>query len=131
MHGVTSFVPAEPLAHPVGVAPVVAHANWITAREAVLAGIKSRSFVLLIGPAGVGKTTLLRSLATALDEEARPAALLQPGDKLPGRAATVLMDDADRLEPEEFQALGKRSTASVLAGCRPRRSGWRAGGARR
>ena len=128
MHSVVTFVPAQPLAHSVGAAPIVAHANWVTARDAVLAGIKSRSFVLLIGPAGVGKTSLLQSVSAALDEDGHPAARLRPGDKLPGRTVTVLMDDADLLEAEEFQALGRRATASVLAGLpctADRLAGWR------
>lgn len=102
---------------------VVDHPAWRAALGEVRAAL-SRPFavVALLGPAGTGKTLLLRTLLDGLRSEGRPAALLERGDaedRPAARAGVVLVDEADRVGPAMLEALAGSGAGGVVLAALP------------
>ncbi|MGB6246658.1 AAA family ATPase, partial [Gordonia sp. (in: high G+C Gram-positive bacteria)] len=72
-------------------------------------GAAGPSFVLVTGPAGIGKSTLLRELRQTLAARgarvSAPASLPDPSAAFGDRTAVVLVDDADTVAAEMLAAL--------------------------
>lgn len=105
--------------------PADAHGGaYARAREAALSAMEAGyRIVAVIGPAGSGKTLLLRDLSQRLAEAGIPELHLPRGDlvqeqapEAPGGARCVmLVDEADRLDPEGLALLSRRGIV-VVAG---------------
>jgi len=104
-----------------GVGPdeAVPHRSWRALQAGVLAALGSGpACIALLGPAGSGKTLLLHSLASALNENDQLARVVGAGTlamDLPCDAI-LLVDDADRLDGDALAQLAQRQGACVLAG---------------
>ena len=99
-------------------ADITEHQGWRTARSQVLAALAAGpGVVALLGPAGTGKTLLLRELARALREAGRPAELVGRGDRHfdAGTGEVVLIDEAARMGDAALDSLALPGMASVLA----------------
>ena len=100
------------------VANISEHQGWREAHDQVLAALAAGPrLVALLGPAGTGKTLLLRELAHALRAAGRKAELVARGD-LHFDAATsevVLVDEAARLDEAALRSLALPGVAAVLA----------------
>jgi hypothetical protein len=115
---------------PIAIGPeqAVAHRGWREARERVLTSVRGgRSLVVLLGPAGTGKTLLLLELARALRASGSHVLLLRHGiledadlirfkTSATDRRRVVLVDDAHLLDRETLGRLGQLGIgAFVLA----------------
>jgi hypothetical protein len=101
---------------------VVDHPAWAEALHAVRDALaRPGAVVVLLGPVGSGKTLLLRTLRAEARAAGRDAVLLDRGDadNLPaqpaGASPLVLVDEADRIGPENLQALAGAGASVVLA----------------
>jgi len=119
---------ASPFPITIGPEQAVAHRGWREARERVLAAARAGpSLVLVLGPAGTGKTLLLQDAARALRAEGIDVLLNLRGD-VPADAPTekaaggtrrrvVLIDEADRLNEAMLDRLAHLGECTiVLAG---------------
>ena len=100
------------------VANISEHQGWRAAHDQVLAALASGpGLVALLGPAGTGKTLLLRELAHALRAAGRKTELVARGD-LHFDASTsevVLVDEAARLDEAALRSLAMPGVVAVLA----------------
>ncbi|MFC0384038.1 hypothetical protein [Muricoccus vinaceus] len=102
----------------------VPHAGWTAARDAVLqAFAKGEHIAALLGPAGVGKTLLLRELEAALRARSIRVLRLDHGDGAEGAleaapdTEALLIDEADRMgEAALEEAAERRGCFTVLVG---------------
>lgn len=92
----------------------VPHLGWSTALRDVLSGVQMRGVVLLVGPVGVGKSTLLQRVMDSLLQMGRPAMIVCAGDPLPPRHVVTLIDDAHLLGHAELETILRRPSACVL-----------------
>ena len=90
---------------------VVDHPAWREALGQVRVALsRPPAIVALLGPAGTGKTLLLRTLLDELRDGGRNAVLLERGDAEDSPAAPpgiVLVDEADRIGPAMLEALAR------------------------
>ena len=90
---------------------VVDHPAWCEALGRMRTALSRPSaIVALLGPAGTGKTLLLRILLDELRDQGRNAVLLERGDAEDHPAARpgiVLVDEADRIGPAMLEAVAK------------------------
>ena len=90
---------------------VVDHLAWREALDQVRTALSRPSaIVALLGPAGTGKTLLLRTLLDELRGGGRDAVLLERGDaenRPAARPGIVLVDEADRIGSETLEALAQ------------------------
>lgn len=102
---------------------VVDHPAWREALGGVRAALSRPSAVVaLLGPAGTGKTLLLRALLDELRSEGRAATLLERGDAEDRPAVqpgVVLVDEADRIGPAMLEALAASSAGGVVLAALP------------
>ncbi|MBN9563029.1 MAG: AAA family ATPase [Alphaproteobacteria bacterium] len=118
------LAPDLPFPATVGPADAVAHDGWREACDRALAAVLAGpGVVLVLGPAGTGKTLLLQHLAGELRARGMDVLLstrgyFDPADKAGiGQPRAVLIDEADRLSPESLDGLGHLGRcAFVLAG---------------
>ena len=95
----------------------IAHPAWSEARETVLALVTAGpAMIVVLGPAGTGKTTLLRDLATTFRERGRSACLLEFGDSPfeVGPVEIVLVDEADRMSATRLDELRSRGDVAII-----------------
>ena len=105
----------------------VPHAGWATARRAILqAFATSEHLVALLGPAGVGKTCLLRDIEAALRPQAIRVRRLESGDEAEGvleafpDTEVLLVDEADRMSEAALEEVAEREGCfAVLVGLPP------------
>ncbi|MBV9747557.1 MAG: hypothetical protein JO157_01970 [Acetobacteraceae bacterium] len=90
---------------------VVDHPAWREALGQVRAALSRPSAVVaLLGPAGTGKTLLLRTLLDELRDDGRDAVLLERGDAEDhpeARPGIVLVDEADRIGSATLEAVAE------------------------
>lgn len=100
----------------------VPYQRWEDALSLVLDSLLSGTRLILVtGPAGTGKTLLLRKLYRALHDAGRSVRLESRGDILdkddaPGPGEAILIDEADRLDPVLLVQLQQGGGALVLSG---------------
>ncbi len=108
----------EAVARPALQELVVDHPAWREALGQVRAALSQPSaIVALLGPAGTGKTLLLRTLLDELRDEGRDAVLLERGDAedQPGaRPGIVLVDEADRVGSATLEAVAGAEALAEL-----------------
>ncbi len=106
---------------------VVDHLAWREALDQVRVALSRPSaIVALLGPAGTGKTLLLRTLLNELRDGGRNAVLLERGDaenRPAARPGIVLVDEADRIGSETLEALAQSETMAEFRRGRYRPSG--------
>jgi hypothetical protein len=102
---------------------VVDHPAWREALGALRAALSRPSAVVaLLGPAGTGKTLLLRTLLDEMRGEGRAAVLLERGDaedRPAARPGVVLVDEADRIGPATLQTLAASAVGGVVLAALP------------
>ncbi len=93
---------------------VVEHPAWREALGQVRAALaQPLAIVALLGPAGTGKTLLLRTLLDELRDDGRDAVLLERGDaenQPEARPGVVLVDEADRVGSATLDAVAEAET---------------------
>ena len=103
----------------IGPAEAVEHRPWREARDGVLALLANGpAHVVLLGSAGSGKTLLLHALARILQDQGLAVRVGGRGGMLPdlGGGAVLLVDDAERLDPDALARVAERKGSCVLAG---------------
>lgn len=99
-------------------AGVTEHRGWREAREQALAALAAgQGLIALLGPAGTGKTLLLRDLARSLRATGQAVQLVGRGD-LPfdaGAGEVVLVDEAARTDAATLDRLCASGAAVILA----------------
>ncbi len=101
---------------------VIKHPKWTAARETALAlATSGPCLIVVLGPPGCGKTTLLRNLASTLRERGQTPRLLDFDDSQSevGRADVVLVDEADRVSPARLDELSRRGERPVILATLP------------
>jgi hypothetical protein len=99
-------------------ADITEHQGWRTAHDQVLAALAAGPcLVALLGPAGTGKTLLLRGLTHTLRAAGRSAALVGRGDMQfdAGEGEVTLVDEAARMDEAALDQLALPGVAAVLA----------------
>ncbi len=94
------------------------HQGWRAARDQVLAALAAGpGLITLLGPAGTGKTLLLRDLARSLQAAGREVELVGRGDLQFDAGATdvVLVDEAARMDEAALDSLAVPGVTAVLA----------------
>lgn len=95
-----------------------AHPSWQRAEHEALAAVARGQRVLLLGPAGTGKTLLLQSLEQTLRARGADVQVLRRGEPLaavPG-TAVLLIDEAGGFPDEELERICRRPGAVIMAG---------------
>jgi hypothetical protein len=97
----------------------VAHAGWCKAQQAILdATARGPAFLGLVGPPGTGKSWMLHTILTAVEQRGQRAMLVLRGD-LPfeiDAGTVVLIDEAAKMGAERLAQLsGVRHASIVLA----------------
>ena len=103
------------------------HAAWAAARRAILQAFATgEHLVALLGPAGVGKTCLLREIEAALRPQAIRVLRLESGDAAEDAleaapdTEVLLVDEADRMSESALEAVAEREGCfAVLVGLPP------------
>ncbi len=103
-----------------GAAPVVLHRHivaypdWADCCANVLARLRKRETILLLGERGAGKTAMLSVLAQSLTAIGRRVEYAGPDGLPSGRRDCLLVDDADQLDVATVAAVLQRAGACVL-----------------
>jgi hypothetical protein len=121
--------PSPPM---LGPGQIIAHRAWRNARAQVLTALRTGSrLVLVVGPAGTGKTLLLQEIARTLRMTCEAQVLLQSRGDLPIDAGSpvmhgtvgyhrlvVLVDDANRISEAALERLGTLGDCAFVLAAR-------------
>lgn len=116
----------EAASHPPPPEPVVDHPAWREALGQLHAAMaRPHPIIAMLGPAGTGKTRLLRALLAELGAEGCDVALLARGDAEVQPAAPcsargiVLVDEADRIDDATLRALAACGARGIILAALP------------
>ena len=113
----------ETAARPAPQDAVVDHPAWREALAQVRAALsRSGAVVAILGPAGTGKTLMLRALRREAQAEGRDVVLLERGDAEVHPAVRpdiVMVDEADRIDSAMLQVLAESGARGIVLAALP------------